>query len=700
MSGNLHAVTDTQPKRILKVLKMESVEMYENVSEGFADPREKISFEETAIDNKNDSDDDKGFDGHQFFRESALKKLLKITCSTDPGERIVQAQRFCKKVIRMDGDINEIDTFIKMDVYRYFCINKTEAALVDKSYNSELKTRRKSQDARDKKKRHEAVVKQRSKNGEGNGLGIPEEFNGLYETKMNPFTETEEVIPCPDRIAAHIVRNTHMITYKENVYCYDQDAGYFRESATEADKEATRIMCGILPGTKSNGISHRIPDITQIYKHLNRVNDFPFTNTHKVLPFKNCVVKINDEYEIEVLENDYKKYVLNYVFPMVYDPTAPTEPVITELEKYVDDPRVILQMFAQILAQTLVDQPYRKGYFLYGDKKYGKTFIGVELLQKRFLSSCFVSGIPLNRLSEETDNKFTLSELEGKLANIKDEMSYFNLKDANTYKALMGSFIIRKESKGKDGFLARSTAIHVFIANRLAEVADKVWTDDAFWERVQPVNFNKTKFDLDPTAADMIFTEKFMSGLLNLVLDTLKIMIKTKKLIINREWEEVRDEWSQNSEPMYRFIVENMERATSRAEYTAIRKYDLLKSTQAWYDDNLLDQKHRPETTGDLVGAVRMCGGALDKKRTFIVDKWDTVAESYVYKTSPTSHMPILDGDGKRIRETVEKKTRCYVLPWKWKAGNKYRRYTKEAKAIDTENAELDDFDEFDNEVE
>ncbi len=199
-----------------------------------------------------------------------------------------------------------------------------------------------------------------------------------------------------------------VMTYKDMIYSYSEKAGYFKENSHMVEAELTKIYNEIMADGLSNGNSKRAADTMQSVLHINRSEEFPFKNIHKVIPTKNGILKINPEtYEITLEDLNPNIYKFNYVFPINYNPKAPTEPVLEELKKYVSRPGLIIQMFGQIIAQTLTDQPFKKAYFLFGQRDYGKSFICIELAE-RFLEENSVSRIPLSRLSNDDNNKFSL----------------------------------------------------------------------------------------------------------------------------------------------------------------------------------------------------------------------------------------------------------------------------------------------------
>jgi hypothetical protein len=616
------------------------------------------------------------------FNKDSLMELLRKTKPAGSGyERIEQVIKFVREnVIDREGKAAEIERFIMGAVCTHFGVLKAkDQKTIEKEFKEDLKNMGKRQ-----KKNGNDDKRQSSNNEE---YTIDEEFDGLYTRYDDEATGEVKIIPHTDEIANYIVKRLHVITFNDMMYSLDVNCGYYKESSKAIDSEAVRVLNGILHGKKGNNVINYKCAVLVYISQQSRVLEYPFRNTHRVIPVENGILSINyDTLEWYLITDpDYDKYVLNYGFPTTYYPKAPTEPVLKELAKYVRNPDVIIQCIAQIMAQTCTNQPFKKAYFCYGKKNYGKTFIMVDMIKDRFLTPDIVASLGLNRLSNDENNRFCQASFEGKVANIHDEMSFFNLNDANTFKAITGSYSIWIEQKCKMPYAGFSTAVHVFIANRLARFDDSVKDDDAFWCRVQPIEFNVTEFKRDTEASNRILTDEFMSGLLNLVLPVAIKMIKTGDLPIDTTWESAREEWSQSSEPAYRFIVENMERATSRHEYTAVMKHEFLKCVQIWCDRTISDSRSRPKSETDLANAIRIAGGSIDEQRPFYVKKW--LNNNRVWKKKNKDEYE-KDENGNLIQDEGEVLKRCYVIPWKWK-NSEYANMVKPS-TVTTEDSTLD----------
>jgi len=67
--------------------------------------------------------------------------------------------------------------------------------------------------------------------------------------------------------------------------------------------------------------------------------------------------------------------------------------------------------------------------------------------------------------------------------------------------------------------------------------------------------------EVNPKWHDEVFTPETCSAYFNLVLDVVASTYQTGRLSVKSSAYEVRDAWQTNSDPLYRFITENMDRS-------------------------------------------------------------------------------------------------------------------------------------------
>ena len=405
-------------------------------------------------------------------------------------------------------------------------------------------------------------------------------------------------------VADYITRKLNVISYKETLYTYSE--GYYKEGSET-------IKALIIKIVRETGAKASIREVTRDVLHYIMYNDpftdYPFNSMFGYVPFKNGVVHLDFERNaFELVEHD-PKYRFNWQIPHDFDPSNKGD-VIHRLMigRYVseDEQPILYQVPAQAILQAMGVHPYKKGYLFDGPANAGKTTM-TDLYEVAFGVSN-VSHQSLQALNT-TENKFSIACLEGKLLNCYDDLSNIPLKDSGTFKTITGKEWHDIEKKGQQQYSARLFAVHVFTCNAPPMFDSKIKKDHAFWERWEYVHFFKT-FVKDPLFYDRVFTEENVAGFLYRVLKTC-IDIYNNGLYVNSTVEEVREKWSFNSDPVYRYLNEHIE-PSSKCDY--VDKDDLLKKITAWALKTGVDIEMIPLSVKGLTTRLELYDVVADKK--------------------------------------------------------------------------------------
>jgi len=582
--------------------------------------------------------------------ECDIEKLLsEITRSLIESERSEQALNFIDVMVLNEVETSKAELFIENVLLHYFSIPVTSrvASIIRKRYKE------KSKEANENKK-HVARMRKGIKD-----LDIAEEFEGLYIIDEDERTHRIAVRPRFDQIAYTTIDRLNVIIYKDNIYHY-QD-GYYQNNPKVVKAEATRILNGICKGIYSDGIKRHLADVMTVIEHVNPLTEYPFKGVKNAINVSNGVI-IFDEKNGERRREDPDpiKYKFNYILPVEYNEDAVSDFIVGELDKYTDKPKTVIQLIAQILLQSMGYDPFKLAYLLYGPSNYGKS----TLLQiiKKLIGTKLISGVGLNRMSNDGNDRFALAPLEGKLLNLKEEMPKFRMNDSNQFKEVLGSYDIAVEPKHIDQYMAITTAVHAFATNSTPDFDSSVRDDDAFWKKWILIPFTKTCFPMNETyAKNTLLTDENMSALLNEALAMIRKYIQTGELPYRShkgdEWKKVREEWLQAGNPLYKFIIENFVKGGE----TALIKDELLTVLNEWCDEgNVLDTNAKPTTLNDLIEVIRLCDGKIDARRDF---------EYY----NPNKPEIKKDKYGKIM---IGFQRHCYILPWQWKKNG----YGKDSK--------------------
>lgn len=288
------------------------------------------------------------------------------------------------------------------------------------------------------------------------------------------------------------------------------------------------------------------------------------TNYVNEVPVLNGILNIRTR---ELSEFNPEKIFFNKL-PILYDPSAECENIITHFKTILRDPEdvyVMIELFGYLL---LKEYKIEKAFMFLGDGRNGKSKT-IELM-KRFLGPENCSSIPLRSLNEES---FTLNELFGKMSNLASDLSKTDLKETGTIKSLIGRDTIQAKRKFLRDLSFVNYAKMIFAANELPRIYD---TTDGFWtkwillefpykfinykefEKLDEVKKEKHRI-MNPDIIEQLTTKEELSGLLNLALDGLDKIIKEKDFSYSKGTEEVKDLWIRKSDSFTAFCYDHIE---------------------------------------------------------------------------------------------------------------------------------------------
>jgi len=404
-------------------------------------------------------------------------------------------------------------------------------------------------------------------------------------------------------VGRYIRDRLHAITYRRTLYVYDEETGLYHEEVGEVGALVQEIAEAV---GYSKTITHAKREVMSYVKDHHIVHEYPF-NLFPGIPLANGVLVIDYDAGTKDLRSYTPEMRFTFRLPVAYDSSADPAPIHEALQSWVapEDLPVLYQIPAQaVLHITGLQKPFKKMYILQGDGNAGKTTY-IELLRGIFgATNC--SGIALQRIGPD---RFSRGAMEGKLLNVYDDLSSVPFSNAGELKTLTGAFEHDIEKKGRDSYQGRIFCIFLFTANKPPAFADEVREDSAFWERWQYVVFQNS-FVVDPTFRERMFTPANLSGILNIVIDVAIRIRQQRRLLVDADAYEVRERWTKNSDPLYRFIQEHLVKQEKRY----IRKDDLYDAVCRYWQTERLDPATMPATKEIL--SKRLFGyGFTDERR-------------------------------------------------------------------------------------
>lgn len=254
--------------------------------------------------------------------------------------------------------------------------------------------------------------------------------------------------------------------------------------------------------------------------------------------------------ETKKLEDFNSLFIIKNKISWNYNPNAYNKSVDNVLNKISCNDRKLRALLEECIGYCLFRRnEVGKCFILTGEGKNGKsTFLDMI---KFFLGKENYSSLGL----EELNQRFKAAQLEGKLANIGDDISNKYIDDNATFKKLVTGETINVERKGKDPFDFENYSKLIFSANEIPRINDK---SNGLKRRLLLIPFNATFSkkdpDYDPFIKDKILTNDGMEYLLKLALEGLQ------RIIYNNEFTEVEcvqaalEEYEAINNPVVAFI--------------------------------------------------------------------------------------------------------------------------------------------------
>ena len=214
----------------------------------------------------------------------------------------------------------------------------------------------------------------------------------------------------------------------------------------------------------------------------------------------------------------HPKYLSRVQLPITYEPNAVPLKFLKYLRSCHDDPQTaytILEMMGMCLIRN--NHMFELAYMHTGNGSNGKSIL-LGILQA-VLGDKNVSNKSIHDLEAQ---RFTLSGLDGRLANICADIAPDELHSTGNLKKLISGDYMDGEQKYKDAYSFRSFAKLIFSANQIPEVFDN---SDAFARRFIVVDWRKSFYgkDRQQYVQNIATDVEELSGIFNIMLKFAKL---------------------------------------------------------------------------------------------------------------------------------------------------------------------------------
>ncbi len=263
---------------------------------------------------------------------------------------------------------------------------------------------------------------------------------------------------------------------------------------------------------------------------------------------KNGVFDITSD---KLLPHDPKIIITNKI-PWNYNESAYDENVDGVLDKVTCNDKALRLILEEMVGYSFFrTSEFTKTFFLTGDGANGKSTFFRML--KTLLGKDNYSSLGL----EDLKYQFRLAEMDGKLANIGDDIDSTYLKNTGTFKKIADGNDLVVERKGQDAITKVITAKLIFSVNQMPRMRDFSYGAKRRLLFI-PFNavFSKEDPDFDPFIKYKIVTESAMEYLLKLGIEGIRRLIINKgftpSTLVNKELEE----YEEMNDPIVAFLNE------------------------------------------------------------------------------------------------------------------------------------------------
>ncbi len=347
--------------------------------------------------------------------------------------------------------------------------------------------------------------------------------------KTNAADGQADEDPGTIKLLADAIGHDHHFAQDAGGRLYHYVKGVFRPSGENFVKSQVKQLCVEWGQTKkwSSRLASEVVEFLRVDSP-----ELPDRPPIDLINTESGMVRTQDG---ELLPHD-PKFLSVVQLPVKFDPAA----TCPNIESFVRTsfPADAHDLAWEIVGVLMVPITWlQKAILLQGAGGNGKsTWLSLIV---RFLGKHNVATIPLHRL--EVD-KFSVSRLVGKLANICADLPSEHLAGTSTFKALTGGDTLPAEFKFKDSFDLDPFARLVFSANHPPRSAD---SSAAFFRRWTVIPFDRSFDDTaDEIPRDILDSKlqspKELSGLLNRALEGLRRVQRQRRFT---EPESVKAAW-------------------------------------------------------------------------------------------------------------------------------------------------------------
>lgn len=356
-----------------------------------------------------------------------------------------------------------------------------------------------------------------------------------------------------EKLAKYLIDNENIVKINDQLHIYKD--GYYSNDLLDIEKTMLKYIQNSTKTPRG-----------EVIRYLELLCSNKKIINPKYIVFNNGV------YDLETKELlDYSpKYIIKNKIPHNYNPGAYHELLDKTLNKICCNDKKLRYVIEEMIGYTLLRRnELGKSFILTGDGSNGKSTL-LDLINE-LLGEENISSVSLKELSD----RFKTFQLDGKLANIGDDISNEYIQDNSTFKKLVTGEKVNVERKGRDPYDFKNYSKLIFSANELPRIND---LSGGLKRRLIFIPFNakfsKRDEDYDPFIKDKITTPAALEYLLKIAIDGLYRIINNNSITSSEVCDKVWEEYEAINNPVVSFIEEH------KIENESVN--DVFRQYQVW----------------------------------------------------------------------------------------------------------------------
>lgn len=336
-------------------------------------------------------------------------------------------------------------------------------------------------------------------------------------------------------LAKYLKDNENIIKINNQLHLYED--GVYTNDANKIEKKLLKYINNSTKTPRS-----------EIIRYLELICPNARVTSPKYILLANGIMDL----ETKTLEDFAPRFIIKNKIPVSYNPTAYSNIADKTINNICCQDKQLRLLIEEMMGYCLLRRnEMGKAFILTGGGSNGKSTL-LDVLEA-MLGEDNIAAVELKELSD----RFKTYQLDGKLANIGDDISKQFIEDNSTFKKLVTGERVNVERKGKDPYDISNYSKLIFSANDLPRIDD---TSEGLKRRIIFIPFNArfTKKDVgyDPWIKDKLLTTESLEYILKISLEGLDRVLMNKEFTVSKACNDIWTEYEQVNNPIVAFLDE------------------------------------------------------------------------------------------------------------------------------------------------